>query len=70
MEKRNAKHLSYILFAFVLFIVFFYMLNESKRKEEFANESSTASYAILYVLIGFIALFFVGAVLAAMFGKV
>jgi uncharacterized membrane protein YfcA len=70
MEKRNMKNLSYILFGFVLLFAFFYMLNESKKKEQFANESSSAWTVITYILIGVVSLFFIGAVLAMMFGKV
>jgi len=70
MAKRNVKYLSSILFAFVLLFAFFNMLNESKKKEQFSNESSTASTVITYILIGVVSLFFIGAVLAMMFGKV
>ena len=70
MAKRNAKHLSYILFAFVVFVLFFYMLNESKKKEQFANESSTASKIIEYILIGMFGLFITLWIGFAVFGKV
>jgi hypothetical protein len=66
MAKRNMKNLSYILFAFVLFVVFFYMLNESKKKEQFSNQGGLS---FLFVVIGVIPLVFIVSVLAAIFVK-
>jgi hypothetical protein len=77
MEKRNAKSLSYILFAFVLFIVFFYMLNESKRKEEFSKnldygqQYNEALFTSIYIILGCIVFFFlIGAFLTAVYGSI
>ena len=68
MSKINATNLPYILLGLVVFVSIFWLLNESNRKEQFANES-TATNVISYILIGFVALFLIGAVLAAAFGK-